>query len=179
LLDARDFLETIAKPTVKDFLDDTRSLRHGYLAVLILDAAISRAYYTCENAGHDAFDLLGWHPAGRPKRADDSAFRERLAEEHEIYRVHRDFAKALKHGELTRGQPLVSSAGETGLNSVGYGRGAWGSGPYGGTPRAQVTLVSGEKIDISWLVREMLERMEDLVGLVEVYLQKKEIDGDF
>ena len=169
MLDAREFLDTIAKPSVDDFLVDTTSLRHGYLAVLILDAAISQIFYTRENSGHDAFEMLEWHPRGRPKHADDTAFRERLAEEHDIYRVHRDLAKAIKHGELKRGRPVVATAKDTGVQGVPFGAGMFGTGPFGGAPRAQVTLVTGERIDISWLVQEMLERVENLVELLEVY----------
>lgn len=168
MADARLFFDEFVCPTLAEFAADTSNLRRAFIAVQMVDAAISQVFYACENAGHDAYyDLFLLSKDARPRKADDTTFRELLAEEHEIYRVHRDLAKAIKHGNLTRGKPLVLSIDGASVRNLGYGEGGYGTGPYGGGPRADVQLVSGERISIHWIVTEMAERVENLISLME------------
>ncbi|GGC20990.1 hypothetical protein GCM10011363_42090 [Marivita lacus] len=168
MADARLFFERFVRPTLAEFAADTADLRKAFMAVQMVDAAISQVFYTCEDSGHDAYhDLFILPKNARPKNADDTAFRELLAEEYEIYRIHRDLAKAIKHGNLTRGKPLVISTDNASVRNLGYGEGGYGTGPYGGGPRADVQLASGEQISIHWVVTEMAERVENLIELME------------
>lgn len=164
----RTFLEEFVRPTLDEFSADTANLRRALMAVQMLDAAISQIFYACEDAGHDAYHALFVLPANaRPKNADDTNFRALLAEEHDIYKIHRDFAKAIKHGTLTRHKPLVISADSASVRTLGYGEGQCGVGPYGGGPRVDVQLITGEQVNVHWIVSQMFERVENLIELME------------
>ena len=168
MADARQFFEDFVRPTLIEFAEDTSNLRRAFSAVLMVDAAISQIFFTCEEAGHDAYhDLFVLPKDARPKKADDTTFRELLAEEYEIYRVHRDLAKAIKHSTLTRGKPLVVSIDKASIRNLSYGEGGYGTGSYSGGPSANVQLTSGEQINVHWVVTEMADRIENLIQLME------------
>ncbi len=168
MADAKRFFVEFVKPTIAEFSKDTSDLRRAFIAVLMVDAAISQVFFTCEDAGFDAYhDLFVLANDARPKKADDTTFRELLAEEHEIYRVHRDLAKAIKHGNLKRGEPMVLSTDAASVRKLGYGEGGYGLSPYGGGLSADVELISGEQISIYWIVTEMAKQIEHLIELME------------
>ena len=105
-----DFLDNVVAPNAVHLGEDRGSMRRAVNALLTLDAF----------AGILFAHLKG---LGRSRWADDSKFRDFLAEECPEFRIVRDAAFALKHGALTdpKKQPrLVQRAGQV----VSYS-GAW------------------------------------------------------
>jgi hypothetical protein len=99
-----EFLNWIVTPNVAAAGDDVGNMRHAVNAILALDAL----------AGILHADL---HKRGL-ETADDGAFRDKLAAQYLEYRIVRDTAFALKHGELRGKRPRLVRRAE---QVVSYG----------------------------------------------------------
>ena len=90
---ARDFLEVVVQPNMQLALEEPQDWRHAVNAVLTIDALIGVIFAECQAS--EALKL--------PEPTDDR-YRDRLAQECASYRIVRDLAASIKHGELTRGK---------------------------------------------------------------------------
>jgi hypothetical protein len=112
-----EFFETVAKPNVQALCNDVGELRLAVNAILSLDAL----------TGIIHADL---HGNGLVTK-DDAAFRDSLATQHPDYRIVRDAAFALKHGELRGKTRLVQRADQVTSYSGIWGDAVWGRSAWG------------------------------------------------
>jgi hypothetical protein len=98
MLTSRDFHDQILVANIVAQHEQTHSLRHAVNAIASLD------YYV----GLWSHDLKA---TGRVK-LDEEPFRGRLAERSLAYRILRDMAYSLKHGELTGTKPRLVKRAE-------------------------------------------------------------------
>ena len=109
----REFLETVVRPNIDNLTGKNGSLIDAYNAVAAVDAL----------AGH----LFVWLRQNKPGAIvmcrDDTEYREKLAERSPDFRFLRDLAKAQKHVELRRGQPVVTSVAQVTSRSLGWDEG--------------------------------------------------------
>jgi hypothetical protein len=106
-----EFLNDIVTPNVDALGNDVGDLRLAVNAIITLDAL----------AGVIHADL---HRQGL-EQSKDSAFRDRIASQHLEYRILRDAAFALKHGELTGSTRLVKHAGQVVTYSGAFDEAIW------------------------------------------------------
>lgn len=171
MIDARQFNEETVKPTLAEFDAEFSSLRRAFLAVAVVDALAAQIYAQAVERGINPFDLLGWNEEGTPKRPTDSAFRQRIAEDCTGFRIIRDVAKANKHAILTIGQPLVKRSDQSLTKSKDYGLGRYGEGRFGGVDQVVVQLGTGEEIYLEHQILEAHNTLNDLLDLLDRYLQ--------
>ena len=88
----------------------------------------------------------------------DDEYRAHLGKVDESFETIRQTAKALKHGELTRGRPSVSGADAISVQSRGWGEGRYGEGRYGGTPQPVVDTTGGRRV-----IETAVKRAKDLL----------------
>jgi hypothetical protein len=101
-----EFLNGIVTPNVDALGDNVGDLRLAVNTILTLDALAGIIHAHLHRQGLE--------------QSKDAAFRDRIASQHLEYRILRDAAFALKHGELNGNTRLVKRAGQV----VSYG-GAW------------------------------------------------------
>jgi hypothetical protein len=106
-----DFFNNIAAPNVDALGSDVGDIRLAVNAILTLDALMGVIHADRHRRGLEA--------------ADDSAFRNRLADQHFEYRLVRDAAFALKHGELKSAARLVQRAEQITSYSGAWDEAVW------------------------------------------------------
>ena len=112
------FYDYLVSPNLAEFRHNSVSLTAAFNCIMSLDALCSQIY-------------LFKKERGETDASDDTQFRNKLAEENVHFGLIRDISKSLKHGELTRGNPLVRYAHQTAIAEKGYGLGLYGVGKYG------------------------------------------------
>jgi hypothetical protein len=143
----RDFLEQIVRPNMADLANDYGDIRKAMTAVHSADAL----------AAHIFHEVGGRIVTGA---ADDTAYRELLAEESGEFRLVRDLEKAAKHVALDRGKPLVTTADQIVSRGLGWGEARWREGRRGSPPQVVVVTDTGEHRVIETVVRKAVEFLE-------------------
>jgi hypothetical protein len=107
----KDFYELVVSPNLKDFHADPGNLRLAVNAILSLDALFGITYWALKDAGH---------PVPVRKNKDDTDLRDHYSDLSDDFKAFRDGAKAIKHGQLYRGETklLVKSAKDIQSKSV-------------------------------------------------------------
>lgn len=146
----REFLDAVVRPNVAAFRVDFADLRHAYNAVAAVDALAAHMY--------------GWLKANAPDAVagikDDSGYRDALAKRDADFALLRDVAKAQKHVHLTRGAPAVTRADQVASQPVGWGRGGFGKGRWGGPKQVLVTTAAGRLCFVESIVGRSLAFLE-------------------
>lgn len=180
---ARDFHDEIVVPTLMEFNEDFSSRRRAFLAVAVLDAltahiyaeakdicaAIARSNEGTGKVTPTPFSLLGWHEKGDPQSQDDTAFRDRIAELNDSFRIVRDVAKANKHAELVRGVPSVKRSEQIVSKRYPFGLGRYGEGRHGGVAQVIVQFDDGEGAYLEHAILDAHEILKDLIDLLDGY----------
>lgn len=110
-MDAWTFRRQVVTPNLEEMLADFGNIRLATNCILSIDALAAHIFY-----------LEG---ANFPDR-DDSAYRERLSEKNNDFRILRDVAKGIKHCKLERGRPLITGSASVGSRGIGpVGSGYW------------------------------------------------------
>ena len=145
-----EFLQTVVRPNVEEFNANYGDVRRAHNAVAAVDALAAHIYVWCKT---DA-------PSEIAGLANDTDYRERLAQCSSDFRLLRDIAKAQKHVHLDRGQPEVTTSAQVKARSFGYGEGGYGVGRYGGPPQVVVTTDGGELRYVEKIVAAALALLE-------------------
>jgi hypothetical protein len=137
---AQRFIDDFVTPSVADYLSDLGVLHRATASVLIVDAFVGW--------GFPIYEVDDNFSEKRP--ANDTELRQVLCRKYPEYRPLFEIAKALKHGELTRGSPqILKSARSTKSQALGFGEAAFGEGRYGGLPQVVV-----QANDTTWIYFE-------------------------
>lgn len=75
----------------------------------------------------------------------------------------RDVADAHKHFELDRSSRQLTNATQTSAGTLGWGKGGFGEGVYGGAEQLVVTLDDGSKRPLLAIMNNVMEMWEDLL----------------
>lgn len=150
LSDPNVFLSVVVRPNIADWDKSYSDLRLALNAIHSVDAFAAHIFWWAKS--RKASSLQGVE--------HDTAFRQALAESNSEFRYLRDVAKAIKHVNLTKYNPVVAKANQLSVSSIGYGEGGYGEGRFGGPP--QVVIKSeGDKIDfMETIVENCLEFLE-------------------
>ena len=73
------------------------------------------------------------------------------------FQLIRDIANTAKHMELTRDPQRITHIANTAVQSTGYGEGAWGAGPYGGTLRVRIQVGAVDYEEFSQVALNVME----------------------
>ena len=109
---ARAFLDEVAAVNAQLAIENPGDLRLAVNAIMTLDAFFGIL--------HAALWKLG-----RVSEQDDSQWKQQLAHENESYRLLRDSAYALKHGELRKSQRLVWRPDQIFTMPVAWDQAVW------------------------------------------------------
>jgi len=133
----REYLNLVVKPNVEEFIQDVSDPRRAYNAIATADALAAHVFYWCKMNMPDEI---------RGMKSDDDYRGEVQRSRPNIGLVH-DVAKALKHVEMNNKTNKIRTEDEVQPRSFGFGEGAYGVGPYGGTPQLSV-LIDSRKIQL-------------------------------
>ncbi|PWE57284.1 hypothetical protein DEM27_06505 [Metarhizobium album] len=158
-MDPRQFLEVILKPNVAEALEKFKDLRSNFNAVATADAMAAHIFYWAKK--REVLEVA--------HIKDDLNYRLELRRLNAHMALLFDVAKALKHVELERGNPMVKAASEVDVRSFGYGEGGYGVGPYGGGPQVSV-FIEGRKIQLASLFHGAIEVYELILNRMESWL---------
>lgn len=124
----RSFLEAIVRPNLKELQARDNDMRAAVNALLTIDALAGAIFY-----------------AARPSLSDrdDTAYRERLARQAPYFELLRDAAKALKHGELVRGNPVIRRAADAQIRAIGWDEAYWDEIQFDAEPQVVIAVQSG------------------------------------
>jgi hypothetical protein len=146
----REFLDQIVRLNVAEFHANYADMRHAYNAIAAVDSLAAHIYVWCTaNAPAEV--------AGIP---DDTQYRATLAGANNDFLLLRDIAKAQKHVELTRGTPVIGSATQISARPVGWGKGPYGHGRWGGVPQVVIDLNTGRMQYVERIVDSALAVLE-------------------
>ncbi|WP_316159792.1 hypothetical protein [Bradyrhizobium sp. SZCCHNRI20481] len=106
-----DFLHSVVAPNVEALESSVGDLRLAVNAFLTLDALAGVVHADRRGRGLE--------------QGDDHAFRNRLAAQHLEYRILRDAAFALKHGQLNASTRLVQRAQQVVAYSSAWDEAVW------------------------------------------------------
>ena len=121
----REFFDSVVKPNADELFAPSRSVRSAVNAILTLDAFFGILFAELKSMSDPA--VVGLAPG------DDSKYREQLANQSPKFKVLRDTADALKHGELTRRPRIVAKAKQVKGTQAGAGTLMAGADSLGGT----------------------------------------------
>jgi hypothetical protein len=149
----KSFLQTVVIPNIEDFRNNFSSLRHAHNAISALDALAAHLHYW----------IINNSPNASRSSNDDSYYRNELSKRNKSFRFLRDIAKAQKHIQLARYDPLIKRADQITLRNIGWGESGFGQGRFGGVEQVIVTdnndqiLYVEEILDLSleFLIAEM------------------------
>ena len=151
----REYIEAVVRPNLADLERDEGDLRHALNALHAVDALAARI-----------FVAAGGKAATGAK--DDTDYREDLVEADASgnFRILRDVAKAVKHAELVRGNPIITSASQVDAKPTGSQAGlmmagdGYGLGEFGGPPMVLVP-VDGVPFSVGYLIGKALAFLEE------------------
>lgn len=135
----RDHFVQIVVPNIDDAQANPDCIRRAWNALAAMDATAGNLFYWAQKFAPQ--EVAGIN--------DDTDYRTRLGSCRQNLRLLFDVAKALKHGELTRGRPLIRLASEVASRSFGHGE-TYGFA-YGGGTLVSV-LYDGQKVPIEFLL---------------------------
>lgn len=137
---AQRFIDDFVAPSVADYLSDLASLHRATSSVLIVDAFVGWGFPIYQAKDHSS----------EKQPHNDIELRQVMSRKYPEYLALFEIAKALKHGELTKGSPQVlKSAKSTESRAPGFGEAVYGEGKYGG--QHQVVVQAG---DGTWIYLE-------------------------
>ncbi len=90
-------------------------------------------------------------------------FRRELTVRHPSYGLIRDVADAHKHLKLNRDDRVLTSAGQTGIESLDFGEAEYGSGTFGGSDDLVIELDSGHKQHFSSVVDDVVTMWKEML----------------
>ena len=120
---AREYFDEIVEPDFADAMASPASLRAAFHCA-------SSLYHLHEFVFADHGKQLGYQ---KSREFDDA-----LCAKSKDFQLVRDIANTAKHMELDRDPKRITHIANTTVQSTGFGEGAYGSGPFGGTPRVRV-----------------------------------------
>ena len=149
----REFLDVVVRPNIDEFLAHYDDLRRAYNAIMATDALAAHLYdWSRQNAPGE---VTGINP-----RDGDSAYRVRLAEQNVDFKLLRDLAKAQKHVELHRHDPLIKRSDQMLSRSIAWGEARWGEGRFGGVPQVVVEGAPGGLRYVETVLRRSVAFLE-------------------
>ncbi len=165
MIDAKQFNREIVEPTLAEFDKEFSDLRRAFLAVAVVDALAAQIFEQANEQGINPFDLLEPHEEGDPPKPRDDEFRKRIAQNCHAFSIIRDVAKANKHAILIQWNPEVKRSDQIVSKAIGYGRGEFGRGRYGGETQVMVQLNDGREIHLE---SRLHDAHATLLGLIEI-----------
>jgi hypothetical protein len=153
----REYLNLVVKPNVEEFIQDVSDPRRAYNAIATADALAAHVFYWCKKNAPDAVHGI----------QNDDAYRMLMQTSRPNIGLVHDVAKALKHVEMNNKTSKIRTEDEVQARSFGFGEGAYGVGPYGGTPQQSV-LIDGRKIQLQLNVEhavDFYEKEMDRLGI--------------
>ena len=135
MTEPRRFLQEVVEPNLADLDAAPDDRRRAFNAVAAVDALAGAVFWAAKAADPNVASM----------KSDDE-YRAHLGKVDDSFETIRQAAKALKHGELIRGNPLVSGADAISVRSRGWGEGRYGEGRYGGTPQPVVDTTGGQRV---------------------------------
>lgn len=91
-------------------------------------------------------------------------FRRELSTRHPNYGLIRDVADAHKHLKLDRDDRVLTSAGQTGVGSLGFGEAEYGLGTFGGSEEVVIELDSSQRRHFSGVVEDVVRMWEAMLS---------------
>jgi hypothetical protein len=162
--DCRAFWREIVVPDYEDFnagIDDIRRAFHCAISLFHLGDWVYHAHKASIDATFTYRDRKG---VVRPV-TDEKTFANSLGELHPDFDLIRGIANSAKHLVLTNPRPHPASpshAANTRIQSTGYGEGAYGMGPYGGTPRVMLEGPGGQDREFTDLAKSTSDMWQRL-----------------
>jgi hypothetical protein len=133
-MEVHDHLEQIVRPNMADLVNKYGDVRRAFNAIAAVDALAGHIWRWCkENASYEISGI-----------ADDTAFREKLANANPDFQLVRDMAKAQKHIHLNRGSPMVKVEDQIAVRSLGWDQARWDEGRWDSPPQVVVETDLGE-----------------------------------
>ncbi|WP_111430804.1 hypothetical protein [Rhodobacteraceae bacterium DSL-40] len=141
MLTAEVFLEEVVRPNVAAQRRNVGDMRLAVNAILAADAFWGLLHAEWKNTNGPA-----GHPAPPP---DDGTFRAKVAARNQPYRLLRDFAFAIKHGELVGSKPrLVRKPNVKPLDRVWDDNAIWSDDEYWSDTETCIETDASEKPDL-------------------------------
>ncbi len=128
----REFFAEVTLPNLQAFKQAYESRVAAFNVIAAVDSLAAHIFWWLKANTSAVSDI-----------SDDSHFRNELAKLSPDFALVRDVAKAMKHVQLNRHAPLVSTAAQIAPKKLGYGQGFYGEGRYN-TEQVYVILDDGK-----------------------------------
>jgi hypothetical protein len=145
-----DYLDTVAEPA---------NLRRAFHCAISLFHMADWVYVAHKSNIDAAFTFVDKNGTTRPVQ-DEKTFANALRDLHPDFDLIRGIANSAKHLQLKQPGPhpaAPSHAANTQVQATGWGQGAFGAGPYGGTPRVMLQGPKGNDLEFSVLAKSVLD----------------------
>jgi hypothetical protein len=163
---AGDFWSGMVEPDYRDQTNDTSNLRAALHCAISLFHMSDWVFHTHESQVRASFTFRDTDALNKPVCSPET-FANSLEAINEDFARLRGICHAGKHLKLRnirRVPGYPSHAANTRPQSTGFGAGAWGSGPYGGTPRVMLEGggPGGADAEFSLIAQSVYQMWRDL-----------------
>jgi hypothetical protein len=150
---AHDFFDTHVLPTVNEWRNAPLDLRLAMQAAAALNQMADHYWY-------------GYSSENRAQVFNQTAvgdFRRELAARSPNFGLIRDVAEAHKHVKLNRKDRLLTSAGQTTVDKLGYGEAEYGVAEWGGSSEVVIELDGGKRRHFSAALEDVVKMWESML----------------
>lgn len=151
---AAAFFVTHVEPSIHDYIKQ--------------ETVLHRAMAVASNLAHMAdyfFDDFSGDPSKVLGATSLKDFRTALCKHSKDFALLRDVCDAHKHLSLNRADRSLTSAGQSTVQSLGWGKAKWGDARWGSPPEVVVVDDSGSNHHFRGLVKRTEEMWKNMLGM--------------
>jgi hypothetical protein len=164
---ALEYWELIVKPDYAEFQEDISDLRRAFHCAVSLFHLSDWLYVEHKSQMDRAFCIDDGNGNSRQVR-DEKEFASAIVRLHPDFGLIRGIAFAAKHLKLRpKNNPHPATpthAANVSIQTVGYGHGGFGEGPYGETSRVMLAGPNGNDLEFFALATSTVEMWKNLSG---------------